>query len=165
MTVVARYRVDLLMTVMLLATALDAWTTFTFLDRGLGVEVNPVLAPLAAKSLVWVPIYLFATPLFVPAMPELCRQGFAGYFSSIGLLLGLNNLSGIYRGDYFLIDSIGMVPVLVLSVGVGAVSLFARALSIGSNREQLRHGLIAVGVWTLVALAVQASFGGLGLLT
>ncbi len=133
---------------MFAATALDAWTTYFLLSGGLGVEKNPVLAPLAQHSLLWVPVYLFTPTLLVPAMPDVCRQSFAAFYLGLGLLLGINNLRGIVAGSFFLIDGVGFPAVVAACLFVGA-TVFAVQLSTASARKaSLRQHLAVVVVWT-----------------
>lgn len=155
---IAPYRLDALTGAMLAATALDAWTTYYFLSHGLGVEMNPVLAPLVQQSLVWVPVYLLTPTLLVPAMPEVCRQSFAVFYLAIGLLFSINNLGGIYAGSFALVDSVGFQAIRGFGLFLGALAFiglldFANA----AKPSALRCTAIAL-VWIPVFGAIEGLF-------
>jgi hypothetical protein len=123
---VIAFQVDGLLIAALFATALDAGTTCWFLMSGAGFETNPVLAPLAQRSLAWVPVYLIAPKLVLFMMKKAYRDPFALFFLISGLLLTVNNLDGIFTGRFFLVASFGIVGVFYACFIVAAVWFFVR---------------------------------------
>ena len=114
------YRLDFLTVGMIAATALDAATTYYFISRGVGQELNPVLGPLTERSLIWIPIYFAIPTLLVPAMPDVCRQTFAVPHLIGGLVFGMNNLGVILSGQAPILDAIGYynLEAAVLLIGL-----------------------------------------------
>lgn len=155
------YRVDLLMLAMFAGVMLDTCTTWVFISRHLGTEMNPVLGPLARNSLLWIPFYLLCRPVAVPLLPEHCRFAFAVYFGLQGWLSGLNNLGGIFYGNYFLVDRFGFAALEGAYVIVGIAAfiwrLWRRA---GDDRERLEHllaGLFCAFIFGLLEVLFQAA--------
>jgi hypothetical protein len=150
------YRVDLVVVIMFAGSILDAWTTWVFASRPYGFEQNPTLAPLLRHSLMWIPIYLLCPPLMVPLLPEVCRLGFTVYFGFAGFVFGVNNLSGIFYGRYFLIDLLGF------AVLQGSCILFGLTVFIwtvwkhaGNAQERMLHiitGICCIGLFLLLEL-------------
>ena len=117
---------DGLLIAALLATVLDAGTTFWFLRSGVGFETNPVLAPLAQRSLIWVPIYIIAPKLILLMMKKVFRDPFALFFLITGLLLSINNLDGIFNKRFFIVDTFGLAGVLTAGFICAAGWFFVR---------------------------------------
>jgi len=152
------YRLDALSLAAIAAATLDTCTTYYFLAHDLGVETNPILAPLARHSFLWIPIYLLAKPLLIPAMPDACRSAFAvGYLAS-GLLLGLKNLGGIYFGKFFLIDYLGFTATVIACAGLGVGAFLFPLIQRNAGRaSSIQSVAIALG-WTAAFIAVDAAF-------
>jgi hypothetical protein len=150
------------MAAMLAATALDVATTCYFLSRGLGVEMNRVLAPLAQRSLIWVPVYLFARPLFVPTMPGVVRESFAAHYLAVGLLISINNLCGILLGTYVLVDNLGLAAVQGGGMLIAATTFVAR-LSARKTTWKLTAQCIGLAlVWLAAFVVIEGGFSLLG---
>lgn len=141
---------------MFAGVVLDVWTTWIFAAHHHGFEQNPVLAPLMRHSLIWIPIYLLCRPLLVPLLPELCRFAFSAYFGFDGLSAGVNNLTGILCGRYFLVDTFGFSALQCASVLI-AVTVFVWGLWMRASnvQERKRHVMIAscwIGFFLLLEL-------------
>lgn len=152
------YRLDALTIAAIAAAALDAWTTYYFIAHGLGSEANPILAPLARHSLVWIPIYLLAQPLLIPVMPDVCRQSFATGVLAAGLICGINNLCGIYGGRYILVDVVGFPAIVAITVLLGVLVFAYQLLSKEAGRELVLRSLAIAVCWIVILVAVDAAF-------
>ena len=152
------YRLDALALAAIAAATLDSWTTYYFIAHGLGVEANPILAPLARHSLIWVPDYLLAKPLLIPAMPDVCRQAFATGFLAASLLCGINNLCGIYAGKFILVDLLGFPAIVAVSVLSGLLVFVYQLLSKGAGRELVLRSVAIAVCWIIIFIAVDATF-------
>jgi hypothetical protein len=146
---------------MFAGTILDTWTTWVFVSRHYGFEMNPILAPLIRHSLIWIPIYLLCRPLLVPFLPEICRLAFAVYFGLGGLLFGSNNLSGILYGRYFLMDVVSF-PVAQGTCVLVAITAFIWMLwrRVGNAQERKQHIITAlrwIGIFMLLELGFFAA--------
>jgi hypothetical protein len=145
-----RYHLDVLTVSSLAATLLDIGTTCWFLAAKAGTEANPVLAPLAARSLLWVPVYLGGRNLLIPAMARIYREPFALGFLLSGLLCGINNLTGILAGSFFLVKAIGILALGAVAV-VPALVWFAIHLARTTGKWRALGGTVAwVGLFGLV---------------
>jgi hypothetical protein len=154
----ASYRLDALTIAAIAAAAFDAWTTYYFMAYDLGLEANPILASLARHSLIWIPVYLMAQPLLIPAMPDICRQSFAIGVLTASLLCGINNLCGIYAGKYILVDLLGFPAIVAASVLLGLLTFVYQLLSKEAGRKlALRSVAIAV-LWIVIFVAVDGTF-------
>ncbi len=153
------YHIDLLIVISLSAALLDIVTTYLFISRGLGFEANPVCGPLFSRSLVWIPVYLLVRPLLVPFLPEIPRRTFAGYFLSIGLVGGVNNLGGILFHKFFLVDTVGFWLPLGFCV-MGAIGLFIYQLR-RNPKDGFAQVKIACG-FPGVCLVIEGAFYLLG---
>jgi hypothetical protein len=152
------YRLDALALAAIAAAALDAWTTYYFIAHDLGFEANPVLAPLARHSLIWIPAYILAQPLLIPMVPDVCRQSFATGFLVAGLLCGINNLCGIYAGRYILVDLFGFPVLVAVSVLAGMAAFVYQLVSNGADRDLIRRSVAAGARWIVIFCAMDATF-------
>jgi hypothetical protein len=152
------YRLDALTIAAIAAATLDAWTTYYFIAHGLGTEANPVLATLARHSLIWIPIYLLAQPILIPAMPDVCRQPFATGFLAAGLLCGINNLFGIYAGTYIVVDRLGFPAIVTICMLLGLLTFIYQLFSKGTGRELALRSLVIAACWIIVFIALDAMF-------
>jgi hypothetical protein len=146
------------MAAMFAAMALDAATTCFFLSRGLGVEMNPVLAPLVQQSLIWVPVYLFAQPLLVPTMPEVVRESFAAYYLAVGLLFGINNLCGMLLGTYVLVDNLGFEAVRAGGLIVAATTFAGRLAARKTTWKSAGQCIAIALLWIAVFAVIERGF-------
>ena len=152
------YRLDALTIAAIAAASLDAWTTYYFISHSLGVETNPILAPLAPHSLIWIPIFLLAKPLLIPAMPDVCRQSFATGFLAGGLIFGMNNLCGIYAGKYILVDRFGFPAITAVCMVLGTIAFGYQLVAKNTGRAWVLRSLaIAIG-WIALFAIVDATF-------
>ena len=155
------YRVDLMMLAMFAGVVLDTCTTWVFISRHHGTEMNPVLGPLARNSLLWIPFYLLCRPVAVPLLPEHCRFAFAVYFGLQGWLFGLNNLGGILYHNYFLMDRFSFPAVEGACVIAGIAAFFWRLWRRASDdRERVEHllaGLFCTLIFALLEVLFQAA--------
>lgn len=156
-SLVERFRFDRLTVAMLLAAILDSVTTYYFLSRRLGIELNPILAPLASHSLLWIPVCIVMPKLLVGVMTPPSRQAFASYFLTLCSTFALNNLIGICGGQYF-IDIIGYRTVQVAALVV-AIACFQRQLHAGcSNRKSRTQAVKIAACWIGVYLLIDGAF-------
>lgn len=155
-------RVGWLAVGMFAGVILDTWTTYFFVSRNCGFELNPILAPLIRYSLIWIPIYFLCRPLVVLLLPEFCRSGFSVYFGFNGLLGGINNLSGILYGNYFLTDTFGFLTLQVTSAVI-AIAVFVWVLWKHASTAQERKYHIIMGLyWTGIFVLMEAGFFAIG---
>ena len=149
------------MAIMFAGTILDAWTTWVFISRHYGFELNPVLAPLIRHSLIWIPFYLLCHPLLVPLTPEFCRPAFGIYFGLAGLLSGANNAAGIFYGHYFLMEMFsfealqGACALIALMVFVW--TLWRRATTAPERKRHILTALCWIGIFALLELGFFAA--------
>jgi hypothetical protein len=152
------YRLDPLVIAMFAGVLLDTGTTWYFVSHHCGVEKNPTLAPLIRHSLIWIPIYLLCRPLMVPFIPDICRFAFSIYFGLQGLSFGLNNLSGILCGRYFLVDQVGS-PAVHGVVLLFSIIIFVWRLSETANNEQDWQPQLLVGLrWLAIFMLLELAF-------
>jgi hypothetical protein len=151
------YRLDALTFAAIAAAALDAWTTYYFLAHNLGVEKNAVLALLAQHSLAWVPVFIMSRPLFIPFLPEVCRQTFAVFFLTVGLLFGLNNLGGIFAGSYFIVDIFSFASVIISGLFFGALTFVFQLVTNATGRS-LPGSIAIVVAWIGVFISFDFAF-------
>ena len=140
---------------------LDVLTTWTMVSQHRGFEQNPVLFPLIRHSLIWIPIYLLCRPMFVPFLPALCRSAFSIYFGLDGLAGGVNNLTGILYGRYFLMDTFGFPALqatsILIAVAVFIWGIWRQASNIQERKHQIITGLCWVGIFLLLELVFFAA--------
>ncbi len=136
------------------ATCLDVVAIWQFHTHGTGAIGDPILAPLAAQSAWWIPVYRLAVPLLIPWMPAVCRQAFATFYISLGVCFGINNLLGHFAGYFLFVDSIGLYGTLTLCLLLGALMF---AIQIARATHPARS-LLAMIVWIVVAISMQAGF-------
>lgn len=98
------YRADGMVIGMLAAAFLDISTTYYVVSLNLGIEANPVLAPLLRHSLVWIPVFGLIRPLLIPFLPKIPRRTVASYFLAAHLIGGFNNLAGILFHNFFIFN-------------------------------------------------------------
>ena len=141
---------------MFASVILDTLTTWVMVSQHRGFEQNPILFPLIRHSLIWIPIYLLCRPLLVPFVPELCRSAFSVYFGLDGLTGGVNNLTGILYGRYFLMDTFGFPVVqgasVTIAVAVFVWGLCRRASSVQERKHHIIVGLCWIGIFLLLEL-------------
>ena len=154
----ASYRLDALTIAAIAAAALDAWTTYYFMAYDLGFEANPILASLSRHSLIWIPVYLMAQPLLIPAMPDICRQSFAIGVLTASLLCGINNLCGIYASKYILVDLFGFPAIVAVSVLLGLLAFVYQLLSTKADRKLALRSVAMAVLWIVIFVAVDATF-------
>lgn len=107
------YRVDWMIIGMIAAALIDISTTYYIVSLNLGIEANPVLAPLLRHSLVWIPVFGLIRPLLVPLLPNIPRRAVASYLLVAHLSGGFNNLAGIFFHNFFIINTLGYwIPLL-----------------------------------------------------
>jgi hypothetical protein len=158
----SRYHLDPLVLVMFAAVILDTCTTWFFVSHHCGVEKNPTLAPLVRHSLIWIPIYLLCRPLMVPFIPDTCRFAFSIYFGLQGLLFGLNNLSGILCGRYFLVDQVGS-PAVHGACLLFSITVFIWRFSETANNEQDWQPQLLAGLrWLAIFMLLELGFFAVG---
>lgn len=158
LTSMVTYQLDVLTIAAIAAATLDAWTTYYFIAHNLGVETNAVLAPLARHSLIWIPTYLLAKPLLIPAMPDVSRQAFAIGFLASGLLFGVNNLCGIYAGKYILVDHFGFPAIAVACFLLGILAFLYQLIIKNAGRSSNLRFLAIALLWLGVLAGVDAAF-------
>lgn len=157
-----RYRLDTLTGTAIAAVALDTFTTVYFLHTGLGSEMNPVLAPLAAKSLIWVVVYLLGRALLLPLFPDVSRQVIASYYLCICLIFGASNWSGIIHGDYWAVRVFGFWSIQAFAICVTVATWLWLLVHKSKNRAAaLRSTLVLLGCIALL-IATEAAFYLLG---
>ncbi|MCG8648649.1 MAG: hypothetical protein MI861_02385, partial [Pirellulales bacterium] len=139
-----RYRVDLLILAMFSAAALDMGTTYYFVSQHLGTEANPVLGPLVRHSTLWIPLYLAVPTVFIPTMPEVCRQSFAAGHAATSFLAGSNNLSGILTGNYFWVDRFGFQSLLLVGLCCGVVTFLGMLAATRAGSRVIGRALLHV---------------------
>jgi hypothetical protein len=150
------HRLDAYTLTAILAAALDAWTTGYFLVHRLGVETNPILAPLVRHSLVWIPIVLLSRPLLIPLLPDVCRQAFAVFYITTGTLFAINNASGILAGSYFLVEVFSFESVIIAGLMFGVIT-FAGYLLVRKGQPTAARAVAQALVW----IAIFAAFDGI----
>lgn len=148
------YRIDRFAMAAILASLLDSISIGLILIYGTGVIGDPILGPLAAHSLFWIPIYRLAVPLLIPLMPQVCRQSFAIFYLAVGVLFSVNNFSGHFIGWFVFVETIGLYVSLAICF-VPAIQAFGVfAIRSGKFARPLR---ITVA-WIVIALMIQATF-------
>ena len=152
------YRLDRLVIAAVLASMVNAVSICIFHSHGTGVIGTPILTPLAAQSIVWIPIVCLAGPILIPSMPDVCRQTFATLFLSVGVTFSINNLSGHYLGKFIFVETYGIYPTFTFCL----LPAFA---TLGVTLVRARDRLLAVGhmvAWALIIAAIYGAFFLLG---
>ena len=152
------YRLDWLVWAAIGASLLDSISICIFQSKGTGAIGDLILAPLAAHSLAWIPIYRLAVPLLIPMMPNVCRQSFAVFYLSVGVVFCVNNLSGHYLGTFVFVDSVGLYPTLAICFVLGFLTFCVQSARSGSLARSIR---IAV-TWLALAVIIQGIFFAVG---
>jgi hypothetical protein len=150
-------QLDALTFAAIVAASLDTWTTYYFIAHRLGIEKNANLALLAEHSLLWIPIVILSPPLLIPILPEVCRQSFAAFYLTLGLLFGLNNLAGIYAGRYILVDVFSFESVVISALFAGAAMLVYQLATNPIQRSLARSAAI-LAAWIAVFVSLDFVF-------
>ena len=69
---------------------------------------DPILAGLAAESVVWIPIYRLASPSLILVMPKDCRSTFGTFFLILGLACCVNDYALIFADWSIVTEAIGL---------------------------------------------------------
>jgi hypothetical protein len=111
------YTIDSPVLLLFIGVFVDIVSTSLFVGLNAGTEANPILKELISISVYFIPIYLLATnAIFVPFLSSVLRKTFSYTFGTVGLLLGLNNLSLVFFNYAFLVDALGFSSVVMLFV-------------------------------------------------
>ncbi len=153
------------MLAMIAATLLDVVTTWVIISNSYGFEANPVLAPLVRHSLFWIPVYLLCRPLLLPLLPCLCRFGFVTYFGISSLLFGVNNLSGILWGHYFLMDNFGLAPVEAACALMATAVFISKLWKVTPDIQGRRLNILVALFWIGIFALIELGFFAVGQLT
>ena len=151
------YRLDGWAIAAISASVLDSVSIGLLLSQGTGVIRDPILGPLAARSLLWIPVYRLAVPLLIPLMPKVCRQSFAVFYLAVGLLFSINNFSGHYAGWFVFVDSFGLYVSLALCLIPATQAFGVYSMRAGDFARSLRTTL----AWIAFAFMIQAAFLGI----
>ncbi len=152
------YRVDWLVLAAIVVSFLDSITICVFHTSRTGVITDPILAPLANHSLAWIPVYRLAVPLLIPIMPNVCRQSFAVFYLFVGLLFGINNLSGHYLGRFVFVDSIGLYPTVGICFLFASLAFCVRLASSRNTAQSFGN----TAAWLVLAVMLQGIFFAVG---
>ncbi len=138
------------------ASAIGIYLYFT---QGISSIGDPILAPLAAQTIVWIPIYRMATPALVLFMPQTSRRAFGLFHLVISIGACVNDFGGVYFGEWVFVSAIGLIPSFLFCVTLG-IAVFAYELWKAERRTQvIVHGF----GWLAITLGLQTMFWMIGM--
>ena len=152
-TLIVPFRLDGLTVAALTACLVDAVSIWIFFANGTGIIADRILAPLAASSAAWIPIYRLAVPVLIPVMPQTCRQSFAVFCLTSGIGFSINNLSGHFWGDFVLLSHVGLFETGAIFFAFGLVAFCFGVFRFGNFARSLCNTVVWIGFAMLVQLA------------
>jgi hypothetical protein len=153
-TLIVPFRLDWLTLAAFVASLMDAVAIWIFFSNGTGMIGDRILAPLASKSPVWIPIYRLAVPMLIPVMPQTCRQSFAVFYLATGVAFSINNFSGHFLGKFVFLDSIGLLPTGAACFVFAIVAFYLGVMHSRNVTRSLRNTM----AWTAFAALIQFAF-------
>ena len=158
-SVVVPYRLDWLSFGAIAASAVDAVAVWTFYSNGTGSIGYPVLARLAAISLIWIPVCRLLGPLLIPMTPSTCKKPICVFYISLGVLLSINNFSGHFLGFFVFDATVGLPQVGAACVIFGLITFCIQRPQHGNRPRAVGHAVF----WIAGLILIECAFYLIGI--
>ena len=147
-------RICLLTFAALVVSLFSAIAICVYHHYGIGGIGDPILASLASKSILWIPIYRMASVSLVLIMPKACRSTYGILFLIIGLACCINDYALIFAGRSVITETLGLYPAFAICIAISTIAFVDNLI-----RSRKRMLLVTQSFgWLAVILVVHTIF-------